>query len=47
MGCFLGLGCFSLVDYVWGARLCHTVNMDAMLECVSVSVGTCWRSIFV
>jgi len=38
-GCFFGLGCFSLVVCVWGEGLCHTLFMDAMLECVSVSVG--------
>jgi hypothetical protein len=41
MGCFLDLGCFSLVDCVCGEGLVHTVNMDAMLECVGVSVGAC------
>jgi hypothetical protein len=39
MGCFLGLGCFWVVVCVWGERLFHTVNMDAMLSSVVVSVG--------
>jgi hypothetical protein len=39
--CFFGLGCFPVVVCVWGVRLCHTVNMDAMLKCVSVSVKAC------
>jgi len=44
MGCFSGLHCICLVVCVWEERLFHTVNMDAMLECVSVSVGAWWRS---
>jgi hypothetical protein len=43
MGCFLGLGCFSLVVCVWDEGLVHTVNMDAMLSSVGVSVEACWR----
>jgi hypothetical protein len=44
-GCFFGLGCFSVAFCVWEESLARTVNMDAMLECVSVSVGVCWREL--
>lgn len=39
MGCFFGLGCFPLLVCVWAEGLFRTVNIDAMLESVGVSVG--------
>jgi len=38
MGWFFLFGLFFLVFCVWGEGLFQTVNMDAMLECVGVSV---------
>ena len=38
---FFGLGRFPFADLVWEAVLAHTVNMDAMLGCVSVV----WRHV--
>jgi len=39
MGCFFGLGCFPLLVCVRAEGLFRTVNIDAMLESVGVSVG--------
>jgi len=43
---FFGFGCFWIGVWVWGEGLFHTVNMDVMLGCVSVSVVECCRLYF-
>ncbi len=40
-GLFFGLGCFPVVDCVWGEGLFHTAMFDFMLSCVDVGVVAC------
>ena len=39
--CFFGLGCFSVVVWVWEEGLHHKVYMVSMLGVVGVVVGVC------
>jgi hypothetical protein len=40
-GCFLCLGCFSVVVLVWEECLCHTGYVDCMYCSVGVCVDGC------